>query len=96
MFEDRIYAIVDTAAFTAELSAIDLEVMFEKVIESSIDTLRHSVCGTPQFIVKASNEADIMYLRERAATLDIPYTEYSHSEILEVMATSAWSLPFEF
>ena len=56
---------------------------FEKVMETSESTLRWSVDGTQTFVKFVGDTPDFLE----------GLTAYSHSEILNVMATSAWSEP---
>jgi hypothetical protein len=93
MYENRIYAIVDTQTFQAQLTAgnIDENVLFGSVLETDLTTLRYAICGEA-FVIKSDDQVDIDYLRTRAAELDIIYSEYDYSQILSVMATSAWSV----
>lgn len=61
----------------------DVTVDFAEVLESSADTLRWNLADPPtQTVVKF--EGDTPSFLEGL-------TAYSHSEILNVMATSAWS-----
>lgn len=90
-FEDRKYAIVDDASFQLAVSEgrINLTTLFEKILETATDTLRYSIDGS-QFVIKADNEDDMAYLRQRAAEESISYTEMTYAECVALMATAAW------
>ena len=94
MYDDRTYATVDTAAFTNALTSgqISASLLFENVMETSLDTLRHTVTGVDLFILKSNNQTSIAYLTAKAQEFSIPYNLYDYNGILEVIATSAWSL----
>ena len=93
MYENRTYAIVNTAEFQAAVDAeeLDLGTMFSKIIETDLTTLRHSLDGT-QFIIKCEDADDIEYLRARAAECNITFVEYNHAQILEEVAKPEWTI----
>lgn len=66
---------------SSDVSSVD----FSKVAETSTDTLRYSLDGTKTF-VKFEGDAP--------AFLD-GLTQYTHSEILDVLATPEWTDPDE-
>jgi pyrroloquinoline quinone (PQQ) biosynthesis protein C len=90
-FEDRKYAIVDDASFQLAVTEgrINVGTLFEKILETSTETLRYSLDGT-QFVVKADDEDDMAYLRQRASEESIGYTEMTHAECLALMGTAEW------
>ena len=61
-----------------EVSSVD----FSQVEETSADTLRHSIDGTQTF-VKYDSDTTPSFLEGK--------TQYTHSEILNVLATDEWS-----
>jgi hypothetical protein len=64
---------------TAEISSVD----FNQVLETSIDSLRYSVDGS-KFLLKYEGDTP-SFLEGK--------TEYTHSEILAILATDEWSSP---
>ena len=81
MYEDRNYLIIPTS----EVSKVD----FSLVCETSADTLRKSVDGTKTF-VKWDGEAP-----EFVADIVGAEGPYTHSEILEILSGSEWTVPME-
>ena len=81
MYENRSYLIIPVA----ELSKVD----FSLVGETSADTVRKSVDGTKTF-VKWDGEMP-------AFVADLVDAEgpYTHTEILEILATEEWTAPME-
>ena len=63
-----------------EVSYVD----FDQVDETSADTIRYSVDGTKTF-VKFDSDTTPSFLEGK--------TQYSHSEILTILATDEWSNP---
>ena len=60
---------------------------FSEVMETSVDTLRLSVDGTKSFVkYEGTQPASV-------AALTTKTQEYSHTEILEILATSEWTAP---
>lgn len=59
---------------------------FSQVLESSSDTLRYSVDGTQTFV---------KYEGSKPSSVPADAVEYTHSEILELLATEAWTAPIE-
>jgi len=63
------------------------EINFSEVMETSQETLRLSVDGTKSFVkYEGTQPASV-------AALTTKTQEYSHSEILEILATSEWTAP---
>jgi hypothetical protein len=63
------------------------EINFSEVMETSVDTLRLSVDGTKSFVkYEGTQPASV-------AALTTKTQEYSHTEILEILATSEWTAP---
>jgi hypothetical protein len=76
---DRQYVIFDMS----EVGTIN----FSEVMETSADTLRLSVDGTKSFVkYEGAQPASV-------AALTTKTQEYTHSEILEILATSEWTAP---
>jgi hypothetical protein len=76
---DRQYVIFDMS----EVGTIN----FSEVMETSVDTLRLSVDGTKSFVkYEGTQPASV-------AALTTKTQEYSHTEILEILATSEWTAP---
>jgi len=63
-----------------EVASVD----FTQVQETSADTLRYSVDGSKTF-VKFDSDTTPSFLDGK--------TQYSHSEILTILATDEWTLP---
>ncbi len=60
---------------------------FSEVMETSQDTLRLSVDGTKSFVkYEGTQPASV-------AALTTKTQEYTHAEILEILATSEWTAP---
>lgn len=62
---------------TSDLDSVD----FSQVAETSTDSLSYSVDGTKTFVKYEDGQPS--FLRGK--------TEYTHSEILEVLATDEWT-----
>jgi hypothetical protein len=77
--ENRNYVIFDAS----EVSEID----FSQVLETSAETLRFSVDGTKTFV---KFEGSVPSCLENVTSKSEPY---SHSEILEILATEEWTNP---
>lgn len=76
MYENRRYLVIPTSV----TSSID----FNEVMETSIETLRLSIDGTQTFVkYDITNGRPSIYSEE--------YTEYTHTQILELLSTSDWS-----
>lgn len=56
---------------------------FDQVFETSADTLRYSVDGSKTFVKYEDGQPSFLWGK----------TEYTHSEILEVLATDEWTNP---
>jgi hypothetical protein len=65
---------------TDEVSSVD----FSQVEETSADTIRYSVDGTKTF-VKFDSDTTPSFLDGK--------TQYTHSEILTILATDEWTDP---
>ena len=64
-----------------EVDSVD----FSQVDETSADTIRYSVDGTKTF-VKFDSDTTPSFL--------VGKTQYTHSEILTILATDEWTPPF--
>ena len=62
------------------------DIDFEQVLETSANTLRYSVDGTETFV---------KYEGEKPSSIPADATEYTHSEIISILATEAWTTPIE-
>jgi len=62
-----------------EVGSVD----FEQVFETSADTLRYSVDGTKTFVKYEGTQPSFLSGK----------TEYTHSEILTILATDEWTNP---
>jgi hypothetical protein len=63
------------------------EINFSEVMETSQETLRLSVDGTKSFVkYEGTQPASV-------AALTTKTQEYTHAEILEILATSEWTAP---
>lgn len=81
MFENRKYVIIPTS----EVNNID----FSEVLETAADTCRYSVDGTQTFVkYDGAQPASVAAISGKSV-------EYSHSEILDILATEAWTAPIE-
>lgn len=79
MYDTRRYLIIPT-------SIVD-QINFEHVMETSADTLRYSVDDTETFVkYDLPNRPDIY---------SEAYTEYTHDEILAILASEEWTSPIE-
>jgi len=74
-FENRRYLVIPTTI----TGSID----FNEVLETSAETLRLSVDGTQTFVKYDKDQRPSIYSDE--------YVEYTHSEILAIMASSDWT-----
>jgi len=90
-FNNRTYAIIDTASYEAALSQSgqSVEVLMSKVLESSRDTIRYSVDRT-SFIVKSDKAANIAWLRGFAQSHGVIYATFDHEEILDEILKTEW------
>jgi hypothetical protein len=61
----------------SDVSSVD----FSQVQETSADTLRYSVDGTKTFVKYEDGQPSFLWGK----------TEYTHEEILEVLATDEWT-----
>jgi hypothetical protein len=62
---------------SSDVSSVD----FDQVLETSTDTLRYSVDGTKTFVKYEDGQPSFLWGK----------TEYTHEEILEVLATDEWT-----
>jgi len=85
---------VDTASFQLAESEgrIDVNLMFSKVIDTDLESLRYSQDGS-KFTLKCANAADISYLEARAIEESIGFTTYNYTEILAELAKEEWQPP---
>jgi len=63
----------------SEVSSVD----FDQVAETSADTLRYSLDGTKTFVKYEGGQPSFLWGK----------TEYTHSEILTILATDEWTPP---
>jgi hypothetical protein len=81
MFESRKYVII-----AAEEAAL---VDFNEVLETSAETCRYSVDGLQTFVkYEGSMPSSIVALTSKSG-------EYTHSEILEILAGPEWTAPMD-
>ena len=78
-FDRRHYVIIPYS----EVEAID----FDQVLETNVNTIRTSIDGTKTFI-KYKGE-----MPSSVAAVEDKSQEYSHEEILEMLATEEWTYP---
>ena len=64
---------------SSDVSSVD----FNQVLETSADTLRYSVDGTKTFVKYEGTQPSFLSGK----------TEYTHSEILTILATDEWTPP---
>jgi hypothetical protein len=62
---------------SSDVSSVD----FDQVLETSSDTLRYSVDGTQTFVKYEGNQPSFLSGKQ----------EYTHSEILAILATDDWT-----
>ena len=77
----RTYAIIELT----DINKID----FSQIGETSVFTLRLSLDKT-QFVIKWQNGYTPTFITDGSV---VPVGTYTHTEILEIMATPAWSEP---
>jgi hypothetical protein len=77
----RTYAIIELT----DINKID----FTQIGETSVFTLRLSLDKT-QFVIKWQNGYTPTFITDGSV---VPVGTYTHTEILEIMATPAWSEP---
>ena len=77
----RTYAIIELA----DINKID----FTQIGETSVFTLRLSLDKT-QFVIKWQDGYTPTFISDNSV---VPVGTYTHTEILEIMATPAWSEP---
>ena len=77
----RIYAIIELA----DINKID----FTQIGETSVFTLRLSLDKT-QFVIKWQDGYTPTFISDNSV---VPVGTYTHTEILAIMATPAWSEP---
>ena len=77
----RTYAIIELT----DINKID----FAQIGETSVFTLRLSVDKT-QFVIKWQDGYTPTFISDNSV---VPVGTYTHTEILEIMATPAWSEP---
>ncbi len=71
----------------AVISADDVvSIDFSQVLETSADSLRYNVAGTETFV---------KYEGSKPSSVPADAVEYTHSEILALLATEAWTAPME-
>ena len=80
-FENRKYVIIPTT----EVDNID----FTEVLETSADTCRYSVDGTETFVKYEGDQP------ASVAAIESKSQEYTHSEILVILSSEAWTAPME-
>lgn len=59
------------------------DIVFSEVFETSAATLRYNLAGTQTFVKYEGAKPRFLYGKDT----------YTHSEILAILATSAWSAP---
>jgi len=79
----RTYAVINIS----DLELID----FSQIEETSSNTIRKSIDNT-QFVIKWQEGYEPTFIADGTV---IPVGIYTHSEILELMATDKWSEPIE-
>tara|TARA_R110002110_G_C12977374_1_gene673242 strand:+ start:272 stop:499 length:228 start_codon:yes stop_codon:yes gene_type:complete len=57
------------------------DIVFSEVLETSVDTLRYNVAGTQTFVKYNDAKPRFLYGKDT----------YTHSEILAILATDAWT-----
>jgi len=62
---------------SSEVSSVD----FDQVLQTSADTLRYSVDGSKTFVKYEGDQPSFLSGKQ----------EYTHSEILDVLATDEWT-----
>lgn len=77
MYDNRRYLFIP--------ASIVEQINFEQVMETSAETLRYSVDGTETFV-----KYD---LPNRPDVYNEAYSELTHEEVIEVLASSKWSNP---
>jgi len=80
-FENRKYVIIPTTEIT--------NVNFTEVLETAPNTCRYSVDGSKTFV---KYDGD---MPESVAAITGKSQEYSHTEILDILATTDWTSPIE-
>ena len=71
----------------AVISADDVAgIDFSQVLETSADSLRYNVASTETFV---------KYEGSKPSSVPADAVEYTHSEILTLLATEAWTAPME-
>ena len=80
-FENRKYVIIPAN----EISNVD----FSEVLETSPDTCRYSVDTTKTFVKYEGEQPTSV------ASISGKSQEYSHTEILAILATEEWTMPIE-
>ena len=71
----------------AVISAEDVaSIDFSQVLETSADSLRYNVADTETFV---------KYEGSKPSSVPADAVEYTHSEILALLATEAWTAPME-
>lgn len=77
-FENRKYVIIPAS----EINNIN----FSEVLETAPDTCRYSVDATQTFVKYDSD------MPQSVAAINNKSQEYSHSEILDILSTTAWTI----
>ena len=78
-FDHRHYVIIPCSELT--------NINFDDVVETNIDTVRKSVDGTKTFVKY------MHHIPESVHAIEDKSQEYSHEEILEILATEEWVFP---
>ena len=81
MHNNKTYAVINLT----DVGLID----FAQVGETSVSTIRKSLDDT-QFVIKWENGYIPTFISDGSVT---PIEQYDHHAILELMQTSAWSVP---
>lgn len=81
MFENRHYVIIPTSEIN--------NVNFDEVLETAPNTCRYSVDGTKTFVKYEGAQPPSV------ATITGKSQEYTHDEILAILATEEWTAPIE-
>lgn len=81
MYENRKYVIIPVT----EIDNVD----FSEVMETAANTCRYSVDGTQTFVkYEGPQPTSITNITGKSE-------EYSHAEILEILATESWTAPID-
>jgi hypothetical protein len=81
MYENRKYVIIPTTKIN--------DVDFSEVMETAANTCRYSVDGTQTFVkYEGEQPASVAAITGKSE-------EYSHSEVLAILATEDWTAPID-